>query len=187
MRELWRLFGTELLWITIPGLLAIAFGASRLRRGARPQNIQIVARTLIVVGALVAGAMLFSPVSKTTHARFLDLDLLSTLHASFHNRVMFSQMVGNLLLLSWLGFLLPLAFRGVRPWMSAVAVLLASAAIETVQYVIAVGRVSSVSDVFFNTIGGVVGAVLAAPLRAHLPPDGPRTIRPVAGYGTVPS
>ena len=184
MRDLWHLFRTELLWVTLPALLTIALGVSRLRRADRVHNIRVTARVLIVVIALGAGAMLFSPVARTTHARFLDLHLLSTLRHSFTSQIMFSQMVGNLLLLSWLGFLLPIAFARVRPWMAAVVCVFVSAGIETVQYLIAVGRVSSVSDLFFNSIGGAAGAILAKLVGRRLLT--PPAAAPSVVYGTVP-
>ncbi|SDO54473.1 VanZ like family protein [Nakamurella panacisegetis] len=185
MRDLWNLFGTELLIVTIPALLAVAVGATRLRRTGRIHNMRVVARVLIVVISLAAAAMLFSPVATTTHARFLDLHLLATLRHSFASPILFAQMIGNLLLLCWLGFLLPIAFVRVRPWMAAVACLVTSAAIETVQYVIAVGRVTSISDLFFNTIGGTAGAVLAQLVGRRLLT--PPVAAPVAAYGNVRS
>ena len=189
MRDIWRNFGAELLWVTIPSVLVVAFAISRLRRapGARPHNVQVVARALLVVISLFAGAMLFSPVTKTVHARFLDLHLLATLRSSFENHIMFTQMVGNLLLLCWLGFLLPIAFRPVRPWMAVVISALASVAIETVQYVIAVGRVSSISDVFFNVLGAAGGALAAGLVRHRLIDRPPRPLVPAGAYGNVPS
>src|ERR1700712_3588168 len=176
MRDLWSNFGAELAWVAIPSLLIIVFAVSRLRRrpGARSHNVQMLARALLVVFSLVAPAMLFSPVTSTMHARFLDLHLLTTLRASFENHIMFAQMVGNLLLLCWLGFLLPLAFRPVRPWMAVLIAALTSVGIETVQYLIAVGRVSSISDVVFNTIGAAVGALAAKSVRSRLLDQRPR-------------
>ncbi len=188
MRDIWRNFGAELLWVTIPCLLVLAFSVSRLRRstGSRSYNVQVTARALLVVIAVVAGAMLFSPVTRTTHARFLDLHLLTTLRSSFENHIMFAQMAGNLLLLCWLGFLLPIAFRPVRPWTAVLIAAAASVGIETVQYLIAVGRVSSISDVFFNTVGAAAGAVAAKVLRNRLLGLPPRPVAPASEYDTVP-
>jgi hypothetical protein len=171
VRDIWRLFGTELLWISIPALLAVAFALSRLSRapGSGPNNVKIGARALLVVMGLAAGAMLFSPVSKTVAANAVDLDVFRTLHASFTSRLMFSQMVGNLLLLCWLGFLLPIAFRKIKPAMSVLICCGVSVVIEAVQYVIAVGRVSSASDVLFNTIGAAGGALAATLIGRLLP------------------
>lgn len=136
-----------------------------------------------MVISLIAGAMLFSPVAKTTHDRFLDLHLLRTLRSSLTNQIMFTQMVGNLLLLLWLGFLLPIAFESVKPWMAVVISGLVSIGIETVQYVIAVGRVSSLSDVFFNTVGAAVGAVLVKLIARHDRWAGRLRHRPLARRG----
>ena len=189
MRDIWRNFGPELLWVSIPGLLVVAFATTRLRRaaGSSLHNIRVVARALLVVISLIAAVMLFSPVTKTVHARFLDLHLLTTMRTSLDNHIMFSQMVGNLLLLSWLGFLLPIAFRPVRPWMAVLIAAATSVAIEAVQYVIAVGRVSSISDVVFNTIGAAAGALAAKALCGPLLGGRPRPPAPAVRYGTVPS
>ena len=189
MRDIWQNFGSELAWVTIPSLLTIVFALSRLRRlpGAMPHNVQVSARALLVVISLVAAAMLFSPVTSTTHAHFIDLHLLTTLRASFENHIMFAQMAGNLLLLCWLGFLLPLAFRPIRPWMAVLIAAVTSVGVETVQYVITVGRVSSISDVVFNTVGAAAGALAAKAARANLLDERPRPTAPLAGYGTVHS
>ena len=189
MRDIFRNFGAELLWVAIPSLLVVGFAISRLRRvpGSRPHNVQVVARALLVVISLVAGAMLFSPVTQTVQSRFLDLHLMTTLQSSFQNHIMFAQMVGNLLLLCWLGFLLPIAFRPIRPWLAVLISAIASIGIETVQYVIAVGRVSSISDVFFNTVGAAAGAIAAMAVRHRLLDQRPRPVAPIAMYGNVPS
>jgi hypothetical protein len=67
------------------------------------------------------------------------------------------QIGGNLLVFAALGLLLPVRFVARTP---TVAVTAAAAAltVETLQYVLALGRVSSVDDVLLNTLGAVLAA-----------------------------
>lgn len=74
------------------------------------------------------------------------------------------QIVGNLVLLSALGFFAPLRFRPLAS-LTRMVVLAAccSALIETAQYVLRLDRVSSVDDVLLNTAGAGVAALLSRP------------------------
>lgn len=71
------------------------------------------------------------------------------------------QVGGNLLVLAAFGAFLPVRFAALAQ-LSRVAALsaAASAAIEVSQYVLHLGRVSSVDDVLVNTAGAVIGAVI---------------------------
>lgn len=71
-----------------------------------------------------------------------------------------AQIVGNLLLFAALGFFAPVRFAA----LASVPRILALAAscsilIETAQYVLALGRVSSVDDVLLNTVGAGLAAL----------------------------
>lgn len=94
---------------------------------------------------LVTGAVSLEP--------FRDLETMSEI-----------QVVGNLVLLSALGFFAPLRFRSLAS-LPRIVVLAAccSALIETAQYVLRLDRVSSVDDVLLNTTGAAVAAVLSWP------------------------
>ena len=188
MRDVWQLLQPELGWLAIPIAVVIVVLAFRLiRPGTSVPRIRISARGALVVLAVLVGALLFTPVSRTTHARYLDLDLIGTVDAAFTNRILFAQMVGNVLLLCWLGFLLPIAFGRIRPWMAVVVALLTSVTVEVVQYAIAVGRVSSLSDIVFNTVGAAGGACLAAAFDHLYLARRPRLTQPPRPYGNVPS
>src|SRR5262245_11842558 len=68
------------------------------------------------------------------------------------------QIGGNLLVFAALGFLLPVRFAVRVPDVLLVAAT-ASASVEALQYVLALGRVSSVDDVLVNTAGAGLAAL----------------------------
>ncbi|MFS1298918.1 VanZ family protein [Streptosporangium longisporum] len=74
------------------------------------------------------------------------------------------QVGGNLLVLAALGAMLPVrSARFASPaGVAAVAAVAATASltVETLQYALSLGRVSSVDDVIVNTAGAVVGALV---------------------------
>jgi hypothetical protein len=70
------------------------------------------------------------------------------------------QVVGNLLVLSALGFFAPLRFRALASIPRILALAAAcSVLIETAQYALQLGRVSSVDDVLLNAFGAGVAAL----------------------------
>jgi VanZ family protein len=78
------------------------------------------------------------------------------------------QVVGNLLVLGALGFFAPLRFA-VLASMPRVLALAATCSIlvESAQYVLQLGRVSSVDDVLLNTIGAGLAALASRSWWAH--------------------
>jgi len=73
----------------------------------------------------------------------------------------FAQIAGNLLVFSALGAMLPVRsprFASLRA-VAAVAAT-ASLTVEVLQYVLRLGRVSSVDDVILNTAGAVLAALV---------------------------
>ncbi|HEX6500996.1 MAG TPA: VanZ family protein [Micromonosporaceae bacterium] len=86
------------------------------------------------------------------------------------------QIGGNLLVLAAFGAFLPVRFP-VRLPTVIVGAALASSAIESMQYLLNLGRVSSVDDVLVNTAGAAIAALCSRPWwRAR--PDGTRSWRP---------
>ncbi len=74
------------------------------------------------------------------------------------------QVLGNLLMLTWIGLLLPGLFRRLT-YRSTVALTFAvSAVIEACQYAFAMGRIASTQDLALNTLGGIVAAVIGVKL-----------------------
>ncbi|UTT61535.1 VanZ family protein [Microcella humidisoli] len=75
------------------------------------------------------------------------------------------QLVGNLLAFAAVGFFLPIRLRLARArWVPAVVVLVAaglSVMVETLQFVLQVGRVSSIDDVLINALGAALASLLS--------------------------
>ncbi|WP_336207447.1 VanZ family protein [Nonomuraea sp. LPB2021202275-12-8] len=73
----------------------------------------------------------------------------------------FVQVGGNLLVFAALGALLPVRSARWARWTRVAAVAAtASALVETLQYVLRLGRFSSVDDVLINTLGAVLAALV---------------------------
>jgi hypothetical protein len=77
-----------------------------------------------------------------------------------------AQIGGNLLVFAAAGFFVPVRWR-----VGLITVLVGAAAgslfVETIQYVAAIGRVSSVDDVLLNAAGAVLAAILSRPWWNH--------------------
>ncbi|MTD15730.1 hypothetical protein GIS00_17490 [Nakamurella sp. YIM 132087] len=180
MPDIVRLLGGSLgAAAALLSVLAIGIGLVVACSGPRSgsDRVRILARTGIVVGALVCAVLLFSPVGRTEAPRALDLDLWQTIEGATQHRVLAYQFVGNLLLLTWLAVLLPLASRRIGAVGSVLVCAVVSVTVEAVQYLIGVGRVSSVGDVFCNVLGAAVAAGLFALVRTM--------VRPAAGVRAV--
>jgi glycopeptide antibiotics resistance protein len=72
------------------------------------------------------------------------------------------QIVGNLLLLTGLGFFAPVRFEALASMARVLTVAATlSTSIETAQYVLRLDRVSSVDDVLLNTVGAGLAALMS--------------------------
>ncbi len=92
----------------------------------------------------------------------LDLVPGADITAAFADDGSLWQVIGNVLLLSPLGALLPLRMRRLRTLLRvALAALIASVLVEGTQYLIHTGRVTSTDDVLLNTAGATLGAALS--------------------------
>ncbi|WP_033290102.1 VanZ family protein [Amycolatopsis jejuensis] len=136
---------------------------------------------LVVLGVLVL-LVVTMPVG-TENTSTLDLTPGADLADAFADGSWW-QVIGNLLLLLPLGALLPLRVRRLRSSARiAIAALAVSVLVETVQYVIHAGRVTSTDDVLLNTLGATIGAALTRPwwrIFDHRPvPRIPQQIRRV--------
>lgn len=88
------------------------------------------------------------------------------------------QIGGNLLVFAALGFGMPVRWR-VGPLAALVVGALGSTAIESLQWILDLGRYSSVDDVLVNAVGATIAAVLSRPWwRRRI---GPASGRPNTG------
>ncbi|MEW2502011.1 VanZ family protein [Amycolatopsis sp. NPDC047767] len=115
--------------------------------------------TAVTLGALVL-CLVIMPVG-TDSGSTLDLVPGADLTAALSDDGSLWQVVGNLLLLSPLGALVPLRLRRLRSLSRiALTALSASVLVEATQFLIQSGRVTSTDDVLLNTIGATLGAAL---------------------------
>lgn len=114
----------------------------------------------ILLGTLPWIWMILTPAHGERKVILMPLvDLIETLLEASTNTVV--QVVANTILFIPLGFFLPRRFPwfGTVPRMLAVGALL-SAGLETAQYVLDLGRWSSIDDVLMNATGAGIGAWL---------------------------
>lgn len=115
----------------------------------------------LAVASLIPAVLLTLVMPGGVHTT-IELVPLTDMWATGINATTLYQNAGNVLLFLPFGALLPVAFNGVfaRLWrILAVAAGLA-VAIEVLQYLLDVGRVSSTDDVILNTAGAALGCVL---------------------------
>lgn len=151
--------------LAIPMLIGGVWLVVRLRRG-RPHALRnTLAEAGILGGTLPWLWMILTPIDRPRETNLVPLvDLFETL--TDDSLQAFVQVGANLIVFLPLGFLLPLRlprFHGVLRMFLVGATL--SALLETAQYVLDLGRVSSVDDVLMNAAGAALGAWLAAHSR----------------------
>ncbi|WP_077690759.1 MULTISPECIES: VanZ family protein [Nocardiopsis] len=167
---------TILIALPVVVLAVLAASVLRARRTAssyRPYFLRYAGWTLLVLGALLTVLYTLRPVAGAdVPDRYIDLTPVSDLATQFENARTSGaarfQLVGNLLLLSWLslGTILTRPMTSV-PKITALAAG-ASLLIECLQYALNNGRITSLSDFVLNTAGAAVVAWAGTRLRPRL-------------------
>jgi len=159
MGAAWRDHGTT---IVLALLLLPVAGFAAYRRRVRTLAPRLAfAEVGLVGGSLPWAVMLFTPQPAPRSVDLVPLhDLPSWLSGSPGTAV--AQISGNLLVLAAFGFFLPVRF-GFAASLPRVLLIAAATAIlvETLQWVLGIGRVSSVDDVLVNTVGAGLAACLS--------------------------
>jgi glycopeptide antibiotics resistance protein len=175
MGAAWRDHGTTIIWAML--LLPAGGVVAYLWRSRTRSPREALAEVGFFVLTLPFLGMLFTP---QPAPRSIDLVPLHDLPSWFSGDpgTALAQIVGNLLVLAGLG-LLPIRFAALASLPRILGLAVASAVlIETLQWVLAIGRVSSIDDVLVNTVGAVLVAALlrrwwaaeeSAPKRRSLP------------------
>jgi VanZ like family len=164
--NIWRSWGHVLVaaLLAVPVMVAavLALVRWRISRGAVPTVAW--RRSLAEVGA-VAGTlpwvwMVLTPTAGERRLALVPFRDLVDLSGARPATVV-TQVGGNLLVLAALGAFLPMRFAALArfPRVAAVSAA-ASVTIELSQYVLDLGRVTSVDDVLVNTAGAMIGAVV---------------------------
>jgi hypothetical protein len=159
MGEVWRHWGGVLvasaIGLPLAGLLAA--GLARRRGGRAFVEVYLVAGTLPWLW------MILTPEpSGTRRVSLVPLRDLTTLAP----RDLVVQIGGNLLVFAALGALLPVRWPVGTPVVLLTAAV-AAVAVEVLQFVLALGRVSSVDDVLLNVLGAGLAAQLSRPWWAR--------------------
>ncbi|MEU8132814.1 VanZ family protein [Streptodolium elevatio] len=171
MRQVWESWGGVLLvWGAVIPLVAGAcvLGVRlRVRQGRDPAEALrfTAAEAGIAAGTLPWVWMILTPAYGERAVSAVPLrDLAATLTSTPVDA--FVQVGANLVVFVPLGFFLPMRWPGFAgvPRMALLGAVV-SGLLETGQYVLDMGRVSSVDDVLMNTAGAAVGAYLA---RVHV-------------------
>jgi len=140
--------------VTVAGLLAAAVVS--LRGRPRPLRYRL-AEALMIAGTAPWLWLILRPGNQHDT---LYLIPGTDLHDQFGVGLAFAtwQIGGNLLVFAPFGFAAPIRWR-VRPPAVTLLAALASAALETTQYLLADGRVASVDDVLVNAVGAGLAAL----------------------------
>lgn len=177
MGAAWRDHSTT---IVIAMVVLPLFGvvAYRWRRRTRSRR-EALAEVGLICWTLPFLGMLFTPQATPRSVDLVPLhDLPSWLSGSADTAV--AQLVGNLMVLAGVGLFLPIRFRWAAS-LSRILVLAAASAVlvETLQWVLSIGRVSSVDDVLINTVGAVLAAACSRPWWVTEKADPERQTLPV--------
>ncbi|MFC9253103.1 VanZ family protein [Amycolatopsis thailandensis] len=174
MGELLRAFGA-MIPLTITAIPYTLLGwpllaAHRRRRQADRFTASATAAvdmTLALTCFLVL-CLVTMPVTGAQGSR-LNLEPGTDLRLALSDGANLWQALGNFLMLSPLGALLPLRSRRLRSLSRiALGALAVSVLVESTQYLIQAGRVTSADDVLLNTLGAIAGAVLSKRLWHRL-------------------
>jgi hypothetical protein len=163
----WHTWGGVVLAFTasLPFWALLVWSRARCPRGATGRGVsrwrwrRPLAEIGMVAGSLPWVWMVMTPVPGEGGVRPVPLvDLYEVLHRSPGTATV--QVVGNLLVFASLGFFLPIRWR-----LGVIEVGLVGCAgsimIETAQWVLDLGRVSSADDVVLNSLGAALAALLS--------------------------
>lgn len=134
----------------------------RRRLPLRTASLTAAADVTIALAAVLALTLVMVPVGDS-HSSVLHLVPGEDLRDALKDGSLW-QVAGNVLLLAPIGLVLPFRLRRARSVpMVAGAALLLSVLVESLQFLIHAGRVTSADDVLLNTIGAAAGAATGRP------------------------
>jgi hypothetical protein len=161
MGAAWRDHSTTIILTLL--ILPLAGGAAYRRRRRSRSPREALAEVGLVCWTLPFLAMLFTPQNAPRSVDLVPLhDLPSWVSGGPGTAI--AQVGGNLAVLAGVGFFLPIRFRWARSLPRILLIAAAGAAvIEALQWVLAIGRVSSLDDVLVNSAGAVLAAACSRP------------------------
>ena len=166
VEHVWQAYGAVLVGsvIAIPPAVVMVWGLVAWRCGRGLSRAIAVRRSVAEVAVVVGTApWLFMTMQPSAaghrHVNLLPLHDLLTVRPS----ALTVQIVGKLLVFAAAGCFLPIRFRAfasIPRVLTAAAVC--STAIESLQYALNIGRVSSVDDILINALGAGIAAALSS-------------------------
>ncbi|WP_081784833.1 VanZ family protein [Cellulomonas sp. KRMCY2] len=151
-------------------LVAGVFAVAGTRWGiARGHERRVAASTAMIAAGMSAAAVITAAITLPSAGaaapdRYLSLNVLTEIGQqaadAAHSSTAAAQLLINLLLLSWLGALLPLLIPRLKVPSTTAIVVAASLFIESMQYWMNDGRAATLSDVVLNSLGGLASAVV---------------------------
>ncbi|WP_182886490.1 VanZ family protein [Microbispora sp. H10885] len=187
MHQAWNAWGPVVVAavVALPAAALLGFVLARLRdrRGHPFPRRTAVADVAIVAGTAPWIWMILTP-GAGQGVQLIPLVDLADQITRMAPGAAFVQVVGNLLVFAALGAMLPV--RSARfASLAAVAALAATASltVETLQYALRLGRVSSVDDVILNTAGAVLAALATRRWWMPKPTAGENAVRPPGPVG----
>ncbi|WP_253769002.1 VanZ family protein [Goodfellowiella coeruleoviolacea] len=167
MEQLWRTFGNLIpIVLIVTPMLVVGWWALAVRRRGRQAAVQAYWTSgldiLIALFTLPVLYLVFVPIPGGVNNISLVPGSEVAKAFTYSSEAAVMQILGNLVLLTPLGFLVPLRTARMRSLTRVIlGAALVSIAIEILQAVLGIGRISTVDDVILNTIGAFVGALLA--------------------------
>lgn len=170
MGQVWRDWGgvvlVSLAGLPLAALIAFLLARVRIARSmpVRQAWWRSVAEVGMVVGTLPWVWMILTPLDAPRQVHLIPLRDLYLQVTTTSPTFVAVQAGGNLLVFAALGFFAPIRF----PTLAGVGRLLAlgaagSIVVETLQFVLDIGRVTSVDDVLINAVGAALAGLLSRP------------------------
>ncbi len=162
--------------LAVPLAVSAAVALVRLRVGRGESlgraRLRSWTETFMVAGTVPWVWMILTPLAGSHAVRPVPfVDLLELFAGS--PMIAFVQVVGNLLVFAAYGFLAPIRWA-VSPLTVVISAGLASFTVEAAQYLLDLGRVSSVDDVLLNAAGAGIAALCSRPWWGAQPEASPR-------------
>jgi hypothetical protein len=145
------------------GWVAVRLLARRLIASGVPEKAarrRALAEVGMVAGTLPWVWMILTPVPGERDFWLVPLRDLVNVILDGGGAFAFFQIGGNLLVFAAFGFFAPMRWR-IGPAVVGAIAALGSIAVETAQYVLELGRVSSIDDVLLNAIGAALAAIIS--------------------------
>jgi hypothetical protein len=155
-----------LLPLVVVGVILVARGRMRAGGSRREAWVRTIAEFGVVAGTLPWLAMILTPMPRVSGVNLVPfVDLSQMLHAP--PLTAFYQIGGNLLVFVAFGFFAPWRWR-LNAGHVLVFATLGSVVVETLQYVLNLGRYSSIDDVLLNAGGAFLAAVFSRLVASRL-------------------